>query len=86
MARTYEYWSIKNGEDVAINLSVVSFSLSKGNFSCRAADPEEYFGHCEIEWESKDDTGHLSDFDIAQMEEWLVNEHSEYLADQAYYD
>ena len=86
MARTYEYWTIKDGGDVAISLTVVSFSVSKGNFSSQAADPDEYHGHCEIEWESKDDTSHLTDSDIGQMEEWLVNEHSEYLADQAYYD
>lgn len=36
MARTYEYWTVKDGEDVAITLSVASFSQSKGNFSCRA--------------------------------------------------
>ena len=86
MARTYEYWTVKDGEDVAITLSVVSFSQSKGNFSCRAADPEEYFGHCEIEWDSKSDTSFMTESDIASMEEWLVSEHSEYLADQDYYD
>lgn len=86
MARTYEYWTVKDGEDVAITLSVVSFSQSKGNFSCRAADPEEYFGRCEIEWESKDDTSFMTENEIASMEEWLVSEHSEYLADQDYYD
>ena len=86
MARTYEYWTVKDGEDIAINLTVVSFSQSEGNFSCRASDPEEYFGHCEIEWETKDDTSHLTESEIASMEEWLVNEHSEYLADQSYYD
>jgi len=86
MARTYEYWMVKGGEDIAINLSVISFSASKGNFSSQAADPDEYQGHCEIEWESKDDTSHLTESEIASMEEWLVNEHSEYLADQDYYD
>ena len=86
MARAYEYWTVRAGEDIAINLTVVSFINSKGNFSSQAADPEEYFGRCEIEWESKDDTSHMTEGEIATMEEWLVNEHSEHLADQAYYD
>lgn len=86
MTRTYEYWTIKDGEDIAINLTVVSFSSSKGNFSYQAADPDKYHGHCEIEWESKDDTSHMTESEIASMEEWLVDEHSEHLADQAYYD
>lgn len=86
MARTYEYWTTKDGEDIAINLAVVSLSSSKGNFSSQAADPDEYYGSCEIEWESKDDTSHMTASEVESMEEWLVNEHSEYLADQAYYD
>lgn len=86
MARTYEYWTVKDGEDIAINLTVTSFSRQEGNFSSQAADPDEYFGSCEIEWESKDDTSHMSPSEIESMEEWLVNEHSDYLADQAYYD
>lgn len=86
MAKLYEYWTVKDGEDTVVNLTVVSFSSSKGNFSSQAADPDEYHGHCEIEWESKDDTSHMTDGEIASMEEWLVNEHSECLADQAYFD
>jgi hypothetical protein len=86
MARSYEYWTTKDGEDIAINLTVTSFSSSKGNFSSQAADPDEYFGSCEIEWDSKDDTSQMTESEIASMEEWLVNEHSEYLEDQAYYD
>lgn len=87
MARTtYEYWMVKDGEDIVISLTVVSFINSKGNFSSQAADPDEYFGRCEIEWESKDDTSHMTKSEVASMEEWLANEHSEYLADQAYYD
>ncbi|MBI6556544.1 hypothetical protein YA0850_29715 [Pseudomonas veronii] len=86
MARTYEYWTVKDGEDIAVNLTVVSFSASKGNFSSQAADPDEYHGSVEIEWQSEDDLSHMTDSEISSMEEWLVNEHSEYLADQDYYD
>ncbi|WP_338568805.1 hypothetical protein V6L78_19930 [Pseudomonas canadensis] len=86
MARTYEYCTTKDGADIVVNLTVVSFSGSKGTFSPAAADPDEYYGGVEIEWETKDDTSHLTESEIASMEEWLVNEHSEYLADQAYYD
>jgi hypothetical protein len=86
MARAYEYWTVRDGEDIAINLTVFSFSQRKGNFSSQAADPDEYYGSCSISWESKDDTSHMTDGEIATMEEWLVNEHSEYLADQDYYD
>lgn len=86
MARTYEYWTVKGGEDVAISLTVAYFSARKGNFSSQAADPDEYFGHCEIERDSKDDTSFMTESEIASMEEWLVSEHSEYLADQDYYD
>lgn len=86
MARTYEYCTTKDGEDFVVNLTVVSFSRQEGNFSSQAADPDEYFGSCEIEWESKDDTSHMNRSEIESMEEWLVNEHSEYLADQDYYD
>ncbi|EZI26372.1 hypothetical protein [Pseudomonas extremaustralis] len=86
MARTYEYLTVKDGEDIAVNLTVVSFSASKGNFSSQAADPDEYHGYCEIEWESKDDTSFMTESEIASMEEWLVSEHSEYLADQDYFD
>jgi hypothetical protein len=86
MARTYEYWTVKDGEDIAIKLTVAYYSARKGNFSSQAADPDEYFGHCEINWESKDDTSFMTESEITSMEEWLVNEHSEYLADQDYYD
>jgi uncharacterized protein YcnI len=86
MARTYAYCTVKDGEDITINLTVVSFSGSKGNFSSQAADPDEYFGTCEIEWVTKDDTSHLTDAEIDSMEEWLVNEHTDYLAEQAYCD
>ena len=86
MARAYEYWTVKDGEDVAIELTVAYYSARKGNFSSQAADPDEYFGHCEINWESKDDTSFMAESEISSMEEWLVNEHSEHLADQAYYD
>ena len=86
MARTYEYWTVKDGEDISINLTVAYYSARKGNFSSQAADPDEYFGHCEINWESKDDTSFMTESEIAQMEEWLVNEHSEYLADLEYFD
>ena len=82
MARTYEYWTVKDGEDIPVKLTVTYFSSRKGNFSSQAADPDEYFGHCEINWESKDDTSFMTESEIASMEEWLVNEHSEYLADQ----
>ncbi|KJH75326.1 hypothetical protein [Pseudomonas sp. ES3-33] len=86
MARTYEYWMVKDGEDVSINLTVVSFSGSKGTFSSQAADPDEYYGGCEIEWKAEEDTSHMTEGEISSMEEWLVNEHSEYLADQDYFD
>lgn len=51
MARAYEYWTVKDGEDVAIELTVAYYSVRKGNFSSQASDPDEYFGHCEINWE-----------------------------------
>ncbi|MEO8640926.1 hypothetical protein [Pseudomonas sp.] len=86
MARTYEYWRVKDGEDISVSLTVVSFSGSKGTFSPAASDPDEYYGNVDIEWSSTDDTSHMTDSDIALMEEWLINEHSEYLADQDYYD
>jgi len=86
MGRTYEYCTVKDGEDITISLTVVSFSGSKGTFSPAASDPDEYYGSVDIEWSSTDDTSHMTDSDIALMEEWLINEHSEYLADQAYYD
>lgn len=87
MARTtYEYCTTKDGEGIVVNLTVVSFSGSKGTFSSQASDPDEYYGSREIEWESKDGTSHMTDAEIATMEEWLMNEHSEYLADQDYYD
>jgi uncharacterized protein YcnI len=86
MARTYEYWMVKDGEDIAINLTVISFSGSKGTFSPAAADPDEYYGGVEIEWEAEEDTSHMTESEIASMEEWLVNEHSEYLADQDYFN
>ena len=65
MARTYEYWTVKDGEDIAVNLTVVSFSASKGNFSSQAADPDEYHGSVEIEWKSEDDLGHMTDSEIS---------------------
>lgn len=86
MARTYEYWTVKDGEDIAINLTVVSFSGSKGTFSPTASDPDEYYGSVDIEWKAEEDTSFMTDSEISSMEEWLVNEHSEYLADQSYYD
>ncbi|MGV6396949.1 hypothetical protein ACTUVN_002644 [Pseudomonas caspiana] len=86
MGRTYEYCTVKDGEDITISLTVVSFHGSKGTFSPAASDPDEYYGSVEIEWKSEDDTSHMGADDIAGMEEWLVNEHSEYLADQDYYD
>lgn len=86
MARIYEYWTVKDGEDFAVNLEVVSFSGSKGTFSSSASDPDEYYGSQEIEWKSDEDTSFMSEAQIASMEEWLINEHSEYLADQDYYD
>lgn len=86
MARTYEYWTVKDGEDIAINLTVVSFSVPKGAFSPTASDPDDYHGSVEIEWQSEDDLSHMTDSEISSMEEWLVNEHSEYLAEQDYYD
>lgn len=86
MGRTYEYCTTKDGEDITISLTVVSFSGSKGTFSPAASDPDEYYGSVEIEWKSDDDTSYMSADDIASMEEWLVNEHSEYLSDQDYYD
>ena len=86
MARTYEYWTTKGDEDFVVNLEVVSFSSTKGNFSSQASDPGEYYGSQEIEWRSIEDTGWMSALDVQQMEEWLINEHSDYLADLAYYD
>lgn len=86
MGRKYEYWTTKDGEDFVVNLEVVSISSSKGAFSSQASDPDEYYGSQEIEWRSEEDTGWMSALDIQQMEEWLFNEHSEYLADQAYFD
>lgn len=86
MGRTYEYCSTKDGEDIVVNLTVVSFSGSKGTFSPAAADPDEYYGSCEIEWKSEEDISHMTESEVESMEEWLVNEHSEYLADQDYYD
>lgn len=55
MARTYGYFTIKDGEDIAIDLTVVSFSGSKGTFSPAASDPDEYYGGVEIEWKTEDD-------------------------------
>jgi len=86
MARTYEYWMVKDGEDFVVNLTVVSFSCSKGTFSRAASDPDEYYGSVDIEWTAESDVSHLTASEIESMEEWLVNEHSEYLADQDYYD
>ncbi|WP_454844095.1 hypothetical protein [Pseudomonas gorinensis] len=39
MARTYEYWTVKDGEDIAINLTVAYFSARKGNFSFKPPTP-----------------------------------------------
>lgn len=86
MARTYEYWTIKLDEEISINLTVVSFSGSKGTFSPAASDPEKYYGSVDIEWKAEEDTSFMTESEIESMEEWLVNEHSDYLADQAYYD
>ena len=86
MGRRYEYWTTKDGEDFAVSLEVISFSGSKGTFSPTASDPDEYYGSCEIEWKAEEDTSHMTESEIASMEEWLVNEHSEYLADQDYFD
>lgn len=86
MGKKYEYWTEKNGEDFVINLEVVSFSGSKGTFSSKASDPDEYFGSTDIEWKPSEDISHMTDAEVGQMEEWLINEHSEYLADLAYYD
>ena len=86
MARTYEYWTTKDDEDFVVNLEVVSFRNTKGTYSSQALDPDEYHGSQEIEWEAAEDTSFMSDAQIASMEEWLFNEHSEYLADQDYFD
>ena len=37
MARTYEYWTVKDGEDISIKLTVAYYSARKGNFSSQAA-------------------------------------------------
>lgn len=86
MARTYEYWTTKDDEDFVVKLEVVSISGSKGTFSSQASDPDEYYGSQEIEWKNKEDTCFMSEAQIASMEEWLFNEHSEYLADLEYFD
>lgn len=84
MARSYEYWTTRDGEDVSIDLTVTSFSGAKGTFSPAASDPDEYYGGCEIEWKTEDDISCMAAAEIASMEEWLINEHSEYLADHDY--
>lgn len=86
MARTYEYWTTKDEEDFVVNLEVVSISSSKGTFSSQASDPGEYYGSQEIEWKAEEDTTFMSEEEIASMEEWLFNEHSEYLDDLEYFD
>lgn len=86
MGRKYEYWTTKDGEDFVVNLEVVSISSSKGTFSSQASDPDEYYGGQEIEWRTTEDTEWMSALDIQQMEEWLFNEHSEYLAELDYFD
>lgn len=86
MARAYEYWTVKDGEDIAINLTITSFLNRKGNFSSQAETPDEYFGTQEIDWETKDDISFMSESDIAAMKEWLFNEHSEYIDDQNYHE
>lgn len=86
MARTYEYWTTKDDEDFVVNLEVVSFRNTKGTYSSQASDPDEYHGSQEIEWEADEDVDFMSESQIASMEEWLFNEHSEYLADQDYFD
>lgn len=86
MARRYEYWITKDDEDFVVSLEVVSISSSKGTFSSQASDPDEYYGIQEIEWKTAEDTAFMSDAQIASMEEWLFNEHSEYLADLDCFD
>lgn len=86
MGRKYEYFTTKDDEDFVVNLEVVSISSSKGTFSSQASDPDEYYGSQEIEWCTTEDTEWMSALDIRQMEEWLFNEHSEYLADLDYFD
>lgn len=86
MGRKYEYWTTKDDEDFVVNLEVVSISRSKGTFSSQASDPDEYYGSHEIEWKAEEDTCFMSEAQIASMEEWLFNEHSEYLADLDYFD
>lgn len=86
MGKKYEYRTAKDDEDFVVNLEVVSFTSTKGTFSSQASDPDEYHGRQEIEWIATEDIEWMSALDIQQMEEWLFNEHSEYLADQDYFD
>ncbi|MCZ9885157.1 hypothetical protein NFJ07_25555, partial [Arthrobacter sp. B2a2-09] len=86
MGKKYEYWTVKDGEDFAINLEIVSFTSTKGSFSSQASDPDEYFGSQGLEWKATEPTDWMSESEIASMEEWLANEHSEYLADLDYFD
>lgn len=84
---TYEYtFTTDDGEDYTVNLKVVSFTSTKGSFSLQAPDPDDYYGSSEIEWECAEDLSEISKEQIDSMEEWLFNEHSEYLQDLSYYD
>lgn len=84
---TYEYtFTTDDGEDCAVNIKVVSFTSTKGSFNLQASDPDDYYGTSEIEWECAEDLSEISKEQIDSMEEWLFNEHSEYLQDLSYYD
>lgn len=82
MGRTYEYWAQKDGEDVAIKLTVTHFKNTKGNFSRVAETPEEYLGTQEIEWHTGDDTSFMCQAELTAMRDWLFSEHAEFIADR----
>lgn len=88
MKNVYEYWTtfLIDGEmeDYSIELKVISFSGCRGN--SRADNPDDYYGYVDIEWEALQDISFMTESQIQEMEDWLVNEHMEYLKDEAYYD
>lgn len=84
---TYEYtFTTADGDDRTVSIKVVSFNSTKGSFSSQASYPDDYYGSSEIEWECAEDLSEISKEQIDSMEEWLFNEHSEYLQDLSYYD
>lgn len=88
MNKTYEYCATKilDGieEDYIIQLTVGSLTSQKalGRYADSDAD---CYGYTEMEYEADEDLDWMSDSQRQTMEEWLTNEHTEYLQDQAYY-